>query len=258
MIKSREWLDLQTLVHNKQEFGKLNPLLQKQIFDFFRHSHNLNQKREKIENLKIKISKERVLIKRLSKSITKEFNYITNEMSLGRQSIYITPEFTGKSYRIDIDWKGKRKKLTIGKTLNDVKKLLEKHNPKIKINITQDDFKEVIKKYFRSYIEEKITSITREKFEMLSKIKIDKHTLEIIFLDKKDELDKKVDKPTKKKSSVFYGSISGVGGGQVSTSNISFLKTSNPFKRPTTVEDVPKKFQIKGVDKMIKISKKKK
>jgi hypothetical protein len=260
MIKKREWLNLQTLVHDKVEFGKLSPLLQKQIFDFFRHSHNMNQKTEKIKNFQKKISQERGLIKKLSKFITSEFNYITNELSIGRQSIYITPEFTGKSYRVDIDWKGKRKKMTLGKTLQEVTELINSHHDKFNEKLTNENFKILIKKYLKGYIERKISSISRDRFEMLSRIVIDKETKDIVFIDKKDESEKKVDRPTKKSSSILYNSKLGGGSGsrQTTSSTISFIKTSNPFQKPTTVDDVPKKYQIKGVENRIKIPKKKK
>lgn len=231
MIKKRPKLDLQELVHNKTEFGKLPTLLQKKIFDFFRDSNNLNRKIQKIETLQKKIKMEQPLKRVLSKRITENFNYISNELSLGIPSIYLSPEYTGKSYRIDIDWKGKRKKFTIGKTLSDVKKICERYKPKSTEGLTSTNFKEIIKKSLTGIIEKKITKIGRDKFEMLHKIELDKNTLEIKLIHQKNIIVKGTGKPTKKSSSIIPNSqlTKSSGGGSV--------KNTTPFGKPSTNYD---------------------
>jgi hypothetical protein len=231
MIKKRPKLDLQELVHNKIKFGKLPTLLQKKIFEFFRDSKNLNRKIQKIEGLKKKIKDEQPLKRKLSKDITENFNYISNELSLGIPSIYLTPEFTGKSYRIDIDWKGKRKKFTIGKTISDVKNLCEKYKPKSSEGISSTNFKEIIKKSLTGIIEKEITKIGRDKFEMLHKIELDKNTLEIKLIHQKNIIGKGTGKPTKKPSSIIPNSqlTKNSGGGLV--------KNTTPFGKPSTNYD---------------------
>lgn len=231
MIKKRPKLDLQELVHNKTEFGKLPTLLQNKIFEFFRDSKKLNGKIQKIETLQKKIKIEQPLKRELSKRITENFNYISNELSLGIPSIYLTPEYTGKSFRIDIDWKGKRKKFTIGKTISDVKKLCEKYKPKSTEGLSSTNFKEIIKKSLTGVIEKEITKIGRDKFEMLHKIEIDKNTLEIKLIHQKNIIVKGTGKPTKKSSTIIPNS------GLTKNSGSGSVKDSNPFGKPTTNYD---------------------
>jgi hypothetical protein len=243
MIKKRPKLDLQTLVKNKTEFEKLPILLQKKIFQFFRDSNNLNRKNQKIEGLQKKIKEELPLKRKLSKRITENFNFISNELSIGVPSIYLTPEFTGKSYRIDIDWKGSRKKFTIGKTIPDIKKLCEKYKPNSTDKLTSTNFKDIVRKSLSKVIEQKLSEIGRSKFERLHKIKIDSNTLEITFIDPKDELEKKRDKSTKKPSSIMVKtqhSTFGGGGGKVQLGGGSVTKNKNKLGQVTNIDDTPK------------------
>lgn len=243
MIKKRPKLDLQSLVKNKTEFEKLPILLQKKIFQFFRDSNNLNRKNQKIEGLQKKIKAELPLKRKLSKRITENFNFISNELSIGVPSIYLTPEFTGKSYRIDIDWKGSRKKFTIGKTIGDVKKLCEKYKANSTDKLTSSNFKDIVRKSLSKVIEQKLSEIGRSKFERLHKIKLDSDTLEITFIEPKDELEKKRDKSTKKPSTISVKSQHarfGGGGGKVHLGGGSVAKSKNTFGQITNIDDTPK------------------
>jgi hypothetical protein len=243
MLKKRPKLDLQSVVKNKTEFEKLPILLQKKIFQFFRDSNNLNRKNQKIEGLQKKIKAELPLKRKLSKRITENFNFISNELSIGVPSIYLTPEFTGKSYRVDIDWKGSRKKFTIGKTISDVKKLCEKYKPYSSEKLTSSNFKDIVRKSLSKALEKKLSDIGRSNFERLHKIKIDNVTLEIIFVEPKDELEKKRDKSTKKPSTVTVKSQHarfGGGGGKVLLGGGSVSKNKNPLGQITNIDDTPK------------------
>ncbi len=260
MKKKKPRLDLQDLVHNKKEFDKLPVLLQKKIFEFFRVSRIFNGKMKKIETLKKKISGEHLKKRKLSKIITEDFNYISNELSIGIPSIYITPEIKGGAYRVEIDWKGKRKRFTIGKTLNDVKKLCEKY----KVNSTKDlnnsNYRDIIRKSLSKIIEQKLTKIGRSKFESLHKIKINQTTLDFEFIYPINELDKKKDKVTKKQSTILVNnqhSSFGGGGGKVNTGGGSFVKNKNPLGKPTSVDDVSRKFKFSPEDSVVKLLMKK-
>jgi hypothetical protein len=197
MLKEKKYLELKDLVHDKKKFDKLPELLKKKIFKFLRDSHNKERKRQKIDNLKKKIKSEFPLIKKLSKEITTNYNYIKNELSIGKQDIYIRIEPNGKSFRVDIDWKGSKKKFTIGHSLSDLKKISKKYNPKLTDRITIENYREIVKKSIYYNLVEKLEKIGRPKFESLHKIKIDEKTFDFIFVNKKDLIEKGTGKPTK-------------------------------------------------------------
>jgi hypothetical protein len=256
MNKKKPRLDLQELVNNKKEFEKLPFLLQKKIFEFFRVSRIYNGKLKKIETLKKKISAEQPLKRKLSKIITEDFNYISNELSIGIPSIYLTPEIKGGAYRVEIDWKGKRKRFTIGKTLVDVKKLCEKYKPNSTKDLSSLNYRDIVKKSLSKIIEKKLTEIGRTKFESLHKIKINSTTLEFEFINPISELDKKKDKVTKKQSTILannqHSSFAG-GGGKVNIGGGSFVKNKNPLGKPTTIDDISKKYKVTAEDSKVKI-----
>lgn len=256
MNKKKPRLDLQELVHNKKEFEKLPFLLQKKIFEFFRVSKIYNGKLKKIETLKKKISAEQPLKRKLSKIITEDFNYISNELSIGIPSIYFTIEIKGGAYRVEIDWKGKRKRFTLGKTLNDIKNICEKYKPNSCKDLNSSNYREIIKKSLSNIIEKKLTEIGRAKFESLHKIKINSTTLEFEFINPINELDKKKDKVTKKQSIILannqHSTFAG-GGGKVNTGGGSFAKNKNPLGKPTTVDDLSKKYKVTAEDNKVRL-----
>ena len=204
MIIKRERLELESLLKDKPRMDKLEPLLRQQIFDYCRDSYNLHRKEEKIKRLKNDIKVEQVKMRNISKRLTSEYHFVVNELSLGRPPVNITPESKGKSFRLDINYRGTRRKVTIGKSFKELDDLCKKHNPKLynKINekVNEVNWRKMIKNHLKYYVSDIINSITKEEFENYVQIVIDSKSLKLEFLKKKEETDKGRGKPKKKPS----------------------------------------------------------
>ena len=255
MIIKRERLELEDLLKNKSKMDKLHPLLRKQIFDFCRNSYKLKRKETKIERLKSSIKKEQILMRNISKELTKEYWFIKDELSIGRPSIYIGTEMKGKSYRLDIDYNGKRRKLTLGKSLKELNVLCKKHYKKDIEKLTDSNWKVLLKKYLRTYITLKVSSVKRDEFELCRKIIIDKTTLEVKFLPKIDETEKKKDKSFRPPPTIDMvvenssGKVSN-GGGSLSKNNQKY-SVNRPFRdRGNTFYDSDKRYEVKEGKKL--------
>lgn len=199
MIKKRPILDIIDLVKDKERFSKEPPELQDEIFKFFRNSRNLKRKQEKVRKLEILITKEKNNIKKLSKDKTKGFVYITDELSIGKKPIDLKNiEDRNPGIRVDIVWKSDTKKVTLGKDLKEVYSLCKKHKPTLNKKINKENYKQIIDECLTDVFIKKISTLTREEFKHLDKIKINSKSLEIDFIQSKDELEKRRDKPTKK------------------------------------------------------------
>jgi hypothetical protein len=199
MIKKRPILDIIDLVKDKERFSKEEPELQNEIFQFFRNSRNLKRKQEKVKKLEILITKEKNNIKKLSKDKTKGFVYITDELSIGKKPIDLKNiEDRNPGIRVDVVWKSDTKRVTLGKTLKEVYDLCKKYKPSLNKKINKENYKQIIEESLRNVFIKKISTITRDEFKHLDKIKINPKTFEIEFIQSKDELEKGKDKPTKK------------------------------------------------------------
>lgn len=212
MIIPRERLPLEDLMNNKSKMEKLNPILRQEIYDFCRNHYNLKRKEKKIDNLKKKIKEEQVNMRKISKRLTKEYHYIKDQLSIGKHPVYISPEMKGNSYRLDINYRGVRRKLTIGSSIRDLNNLCKKHNKRFDEKINHDNWKGLVNKYLRNYLRNKVQSVTRDEFEDCGRIIINKKTLEFELLIRKDELEKRSGKPKKKKSVPDNSRNSGLGG----------------------------------------------
>jgi hypothetical protein len=244
MIIKRERLELEGLLNDKPRMDKLEPMLRQQIFDYCRDSYNLHRKEEKIKRLKNDIKVEQDKMRKISKRLTREYHFVVNELSLGRPPVNITPEIKGNSYRLDINYRGTRRKVTIGKSFKDLNQLCKKHNLRLynKINekVNELNWKTMIKNHLKYYISDVISSYSKDDFENFGQIVINSKTLKLEFISKKDELDKKRGKTTKKKSTPDYPNTKGVS----KNSNSGVLKfgggNTGWNSKVTNVDDVPR------------------
>lgn len=244
MIIKREWLDLHDLLKNKSKMDKMNPLLRKQIFDFCRDSNNLHRKEEKIKRLQNLIKNDQIKMRNISKKITGEYHYIKNELSIGRSPVYILCEMKGKSYRLDINYRGSRRKLTLGNSLSVLNKFCKTHNNRFDERINESNWKLLVKKYLQNYISEKVTSLTKDEFELSGKIIIEKKSLEVVFTKRKHETDKKRGKTSKGPSSQDYSKITRhTGKGKSGSGEIKYGGNSGWNRKFPNVDDTPDRFK---------------
>lgn len=244
MIVKRERLELESLLKDKPRMDKLEPLLRQQIFDFCRDSYNLHRKEEKIKRLKNDIKVEQVKMRKISKKLTSEYHFVVNELSLGRPPVNITPEVKGKSFRLDINYRGTRRKVTIGKSFKELDNLCKKHNLKLynKINekVNEVNWKKMVKNHLKYYISDVINSITKKEFEDFGQIVINSKSLKLEFLEKKEETDKERGKPKKKPSRPNYSNTKGLSKNE-STGVLRFGGGNSGWNgKVTNVDDVPK------------------
>ena len=140
--------------------------------------------------------------------------------------------------------------------MNDVKKVCEKYKPNSCKALNNSNYREIVKKSLSNIIEKKLTEIGRSRFESLHKIKIHPTTSEFEFINPINELDKKKDKVAKKKSTILannqHSTFAG-GGGRVNTGGGSFAKNKNPLGKPTTVDDISKKYKVTAEDSKVKL-----
>jgi len=247
MIIKRERLELESLLKDKSRMDKLEPLLRQQIFDFCRDSYNLHRKEEKIKRLKNDIKIEQVKMRKISKKLTSEYHFVVNELSLGRPPVNITPEIKGKSFRLDINYRGTRRKVTIGKSYKELDNLCRKHNLKLynKINekVNEVNWKKMVKNHLKYYVSDVINSITKKEFEDFGQIIINSKSLKLEFVPKKDELDKRRGKPKKKPSSPNYSNTNGMSKKE-STGVLRFGGGNTGWNgKVTNVDDTPERLK---------------
>lgn len=225
-------------MNNKSKWEKLDVILQKEIFDYCRNHYNLRRKYEKIKNLKKKINQEQLNMRKISKRLTKEYHYIKDQLSIGKHPVYISPELKSKSFRVDINYRGVRRKLTLGNSISDLNKLCKKHSNRFDEKINNDNWKGLVNKYLRNYLRNKVQSITKDEFEDCGRITINKKTLEFEILSRKDELEKSSGKPKKKKSVPDNSRNSSIGMGRGVTGNIGWNRGIS------TPDDTPLQHQL--------------
>ena len=244
MIIKRERLELESYLKDKSKMDKLEPLLRQQIFDFCRDSYKLRRKEEKIKRLKKDIKDEQVKMRNISKKLTKEYHFVVNEISSEKLPVSITPEPKGKSYRLDINYRGIRRKVTIGKSFKELDNLCRKHNLKLykEINekVNEVNWRKMVKNHLRYYVSKVVSSITKDEFGDIGQIVINPKTLKLEFLQKIEETDKKRGKPKKKPSSPNYSNSKGLSKSE-SNGVLRFGGGNSGWNgKVTNVDDVPK------------------
>jgi hypothetical protein len=253
MIIKRERLELESYLKDKSKMDKLEPLLRQQIFDFCRDSYNLHRKEEKIKRLKNDIKVEQVKMRIISKRLTSEYHFVVNELSLGRPPVNITPETKGKSFRLDINYRGTRKKVTIGKTYKELNELCKKHNLRLynKINekVNELNWKVMVKNHLKYYISDIVESKTKDEFENSGQIVINPKTLKLQFLTKKDEIEKRSGKPSKKQSVPDNSQNRGLGKNE-SNGVLKFGGGNSGWNgKVTNVDDTPERLKNNNTKK---------
>jgi hypothetical protein len=243
MIIQRERLELESYLKDKPRMDKLEPLVRQQIFDFCRDSYNLRRKEEKIERLKNDIKKEQVKMRKISKKLTSEYHFVVNEISSEKLPVKITPEPKGKSYRLDINYRGIRRKVTIGKSFKELDDLCKKHNLKLykQINekVNEVNWRKMVKNHLKHYISNVVNSVTKNEFENIGQIVINPKSLKLEFIEKKDETDKGRGKPKRKPSLPDTSKNKGLGK-NVSSGVLKFGGGNSGWNgKVTNVDDVP-------------------
>jgi hypothetical protein len=111
---------------------------------------------------------------------------------------------------------------------------------KINEKVNELNWKTMIKNHLKYYISDVISSYSKDDFENFGQIVINSKTLKLEFISKKDELDKKRGKTTKKKSTPDYPNTKGVS----KNSNSGVLKfgggNTGWNSKVTNVDDVPR------------------
>ena len=95
---------------------------------------------------------------------------------------------------MDINYRGTRRKVTIGKSFKELDDLCRKHNPKlyntINEKVNEVNWRKMIKNHLKYYVSDVVNSISKEEFENYGQIVINPKTFKLQILTKKDEIEK--------------------------------------------------------------------